>query len=131
VRWERTTFVVLIVTMLVVTLGSMGMITRTSSLQPLAFPWGVLVWMIAMVVYGIATWRTRLLPRSAALAFLFLEPGSILLGLALNPIVPIHDHGGYSGAVAKGFALAAMARGLRDVAQSAEVGPFASETEPA
>jgi hypothetical protein len=119
VQSERGTFLALIVSMIAVSMGSIGIATRTPSLQVLAFPWGVLVWMIAMVLYGIATWRTHLLPHSSAVAFLLLEPGSILLGIALNPIVPIHDHGGYSGAVAKGMALWAIARGLRDIAQRA------------
>jgi hypothetical protein len=85
--------------------------------------------MIAMVVYGIATWRTRLLPRSSAIAFLLLEPSSLLLGIALNPLVRIHDHGGYSGAVAKGIALAAMARGLRCFAERTGAGELVSEQE--
>jgi hypothetical protein len=46
------------------------------------------------------------------------KKGSIFLGIALNPVVPIHDHGVYSGAVAKGIALAAMARGLRIMAKA-------------
>jgi hypothetical protein len=40
---------------------------------------------------------------------MLLEPGSVLAGLALSPIAPIHDRGTYSGAVEKGIALAFLA----------------------
>src|SRR4051812_46382074 len=61
---------------------------------------------------GVATDRPRL-GRSFRL-----EPGSILTGLALSPIAPLHDRGAYSAGIEKGLALALIAWELRSLVYS-------------
>ena len=79
----------------------------------LAFPGGAIIWTVGLIWYGIATWRAGVFPRYVGLALILFEPGSILTGLALSPISPLHDHGAYSAGIEKGAAMALLALGFR------------------
>ena len=89
-----------------------GLVWNISALVGFTAVVGILSWIVGLVVYGIATWKTGVLPWWSAVAIILFEPGSVAFGLALSPIAPIHDRGAYSAGVEKGIALAVVAIGL-------------------
>lgn len=114
-RWERTAFRVLMFTMALVFCGNIGLVAGVPALTVFTMPWGALGWVVAMLLFGIATWRLGVLPKSVALGIMLLEPGSVLAGVALLPIAPVYDRGAYSGAVEKGLVVALLAWGMAAV----------------
>jgi hypothetical protein len=109
---ERVGFALLMVASVLVFLGNVGLLADQPLLATFSFPWGALLWCLGMIVFGVGTWRTAALPRAVAVAIILLEPVSILTGLALSPIAPLHDRGAYSAGVEKGAAVAVVALGL-------------------
>jgi hypothetical protein len=93
-------------------LGNVGVLTNFPWLAKFGFPWGALLWMAGLIVFGFGTWTTGTAPWYVGLALILLEPGSLLTGLALAPLAPLHDRGAYSAGVEKGFALAVVAFAL-------------------
>jgi hypothetical protein len=93
-------------------MGNVGLLSSQLILAAFSFPWGALLWTIGLIAFGVGTWKAKALPRYVGLALILLEPGSILTGLALSPIAPLHERGGYSAGVEKGLVLAFMAAGL-------------------
>ena len=116
---EMLGFWVLIVSMALVFLGNLGLLIDAPMLAVLSFPFGALLWIVTMLVFGVATWKTKVLPWYVGLALILFEPLSIATGLALSPIAPLHDRGGYSAGVEKGVAIAVIAVGMRAFARAA------------
>lgn len=110
---ERIGFYSVMIASTLVFSGNIGLLTDQPMLSVLAFPWGAVLWAVGLIVFGLGTWKAGKLPKYVALALILLEPGSILTGLVLSPIAPLHDRGGYSAGVEKGLALAFIAYGLR------------------
>ena len=92
--------------------GQIGLISGVERLAPLAFPVGALLWLAAMAVYGVGTYRAGVVPKRVGVAIALLEPGSILTGIALSPLVGLHDRGNYSGALEKGVVMLLIAAAL-------------------
>jgi hypothetical protein len=112
---ERTGFYAVMIASALAFLGNVGVTTGQTLLAVFGFPWGAVLWTLGLILFGIGTWQARLLPRYVALALILLEPGSILTGLALSPVAPLHDRGAYSAGIEKGLALALIACGLRSL----------------
>jgi hypothetical protein len=111
-RFERVTFWVLIVASALAMTGQIGNVFEIHPLQVLGFPLGAIAWMIGMIVYGIAIWRPRIVPWYSALALILWEPGSIVTGVLLAPISPLHERGGYSAGLEKGLGTLLIGVGL-------------------
>ncbi|WP_104524964.1 hypothetical protein [Blastococcus atacamensis] len=118
-RWERVSYgvaqVALVLTMTATAAWGLGF----DGLAFLGFPLGALAWMAGLISWGSALIRAGVLPASAGWSLILLEPGSIAAGVALSPIAGLADHGGYSGALAKAVALAAVSVALRRWAAAA------------
>ncbi len=113
-RGERWSFRLVMAAMGAVLVGQAGVVLDVAALKVLGFPLGALLWLAALIPFGVATARAGVVPRRVGVALALLEPGSILTGLALAPIAGLADRGGYSGALEKGLVLALLAVGLRE-----------------
>jgi hypothetical protein len=109
---ERRAFRAVLATMTLVALGQVGVVLDVGPLTALAFPTGPLLWIVAMVPFGVATFRAGVLPRRVGIAIALLEPGSIVTGVLLAPVAGLADRGAYSGALEKGAVLALIAAAL-------------------
>lgn len=101
--------------LLVVSMSAVVVLTAPALLgQELVrhFTYAVPVWVLAMAAYGVATARAGVLPRWAGAGIALTEPVTIATGVALSPLVPLSEHGSFSGAVAHGVIFLALARGL-------------------
>lgn len=116
-RMERYSYWVVMIAWVLVYLGNLGLVFNVPVLLPLGFPGGAIVGAVGLIVFGVATWRARVLHWSAGLAFILWEPGSIATGLALAPISPLRDRGSYSAGIWKGFAIGMVAFGLQAVSR--------------
>jgi hypothetical protein len=114
-RWESTAFYFLMLASALVFLGNVGILTAQPLLATFSFPWGAILWACSLVGYGIATWKANLFPRYVGIAIVLLEPGSILTGLLLSQIAPLHPRGAYSAGIEKGLVLALVSIALRDL----------------
>ena len=110
---ERVGYAGVMTAMALVVLGNVGLVTDQPLLAAMSFPWGALLWTVALFFFGAGTWRAGVVPWYVGLALILLEPGSIVTGLLLSPIAPLHERGGYSAGVEKGLAVAIIAIGLR------------------
>jgi hypothetical protein len=119
-RLESASYVVVLIASALVCLGSIGLQLDIKPLLVLGFPGGALVWLVGLTCFGIGTLRAGVVPKKAGWGLILLEPGSILAGLALSPIAPLRDRGGYSGNVVKGTALLMVALALREIARRRE-----------
>jgi hypothetical protein len=81
------------------------------------------LWAIGLILFGMGTMLAGVLPRYAGVVMMLLEPGSVLAGLALSPIAPIHDRGTYSGAVEKGIGLALLALAMHTACERRRMVP--------
>ena len=113
-RGERLSFRLVIAAMAAVFLGQVGVVLDVAALKVLGFPLGALLWLAALVPFGVATVRARVVPRRAGIALALLEIGSILTGVVLAPVAGLAERGAYSGALEKGLVLALLAAGLRE-----------------
>ena len=120
-RWGHVAFGVLAVAMSLVLLGNAGVVLDVETLKTLGFPGGAMLWLVAMVPAGIATYRAGVLPRRVGVLMAALEPLSIVTGLALSPIAGLYDSGNYSGCLEKGIVVILIARSLRAAAAIPEV----------
>jgi hypothetical protein len=118
-RGERWSFRLVLGAMAAVLLGQVGVVLDIAVLKVLGFPLGALLWLVAMIPFGVATVRARVVPRRVGIALALLEPGSILTGLALAPVAGLAERGGYSGALGKGLVLALLAAGLLEERRAA------------
>jgi hypothetical protein len=112
-RVERAGFYAVMVASALTLVGSVGVLANQALLARLGFPWGALLWTVGLVSFGIGTLAARKVPPLVGITLILLEPGSILTGLALSPIAPLHDRGAYSAGVEKGLALLFIGLGLR------------------
>ncbi|GEM_PF-3412091 len=120
---ERYGFYAVLMASILAIVGNVGVLTGIRQLAVFGFPWGAVVWTVGLIAYGIGTWRAKILPRYVALALILLEPGSILTGLALAPVSPLHDRGAYSAGIEKGLVLAILAMGMRSLSGRRAVSP--------
>ena len=120
-RLERVTFWFLIIASCLTILGGIGNLLHSALLEHLGFPAGPLFWTAGLIVYGIACWRTRIFPRYVAVTLILFEPASILAGVALSPIAPLHDSGSYTGGVEKAVAVMILGYAIRQLAPSPQL----------
>jgi hypothetical protein len=116
-RLERYCYWVVMFAWILVFIGNLGLVFNIPALLPLGFPGGAIVGAVGLIVYGVATWRARVLPWYAGLGFMLWEPGSIATGLLLAPISPLRERGSYSAGIWKGFAIGLVALGLHAVSK--------------
>ena len=116
-QFESVSFYFLMTASALAFLGNTGVLTNEPLLASFGFPWGAILWMLGLVAYGIATLMAKVVPRYVAISIILLEPGSLLTGLALSPIAPIHDRGAYSAGIEKGLVLALLALGMKQLAR--------------
>ena len=107
-------FAALMIASGLVAVGNIGLIAGIPALEIFSAPWGILLWTVGLIFFGIGTIQAGVLPRYTGVVLMLLEPGSVLTGLALSPIAPIHDRGAYTGAVAKGIAMALIATAMHN-----------------
>jgi hypothetical protein len=110
--WGRAAGIAVIVTMVILMIGQVSLVIGLDFLTVLAFPAGVIAWLVAMIPFGVATAKARILPRRVGVALVLLEPGSILAGVALSPIAGLHDRGNFSGGLEKGLIVLMLAMAL-------------------
>ena len=117
-RLENITFWVVMIAWVLVLMGNLGLVFHVPALLPLGFPGGAIVGAMGLIVYGVATWRARVLPWYAGLGLILWEPGSIATGLLLAPISPLRDRGSYSAGLWKGFAIGMVTMGLYTITKA-------------
>ena len=78
---------------------------------------------MGLIVYGIASWRTRIFPRYVAATLILFEPASILTGVALSPIAPLHDSGSYTGGIEKAVGVLILGLAIRKFSISHQPAP--------
>jgi hypothetical protein len=61
-RVERYTFWVVMVAWFLVFVGNLGLVFDVPALLALGFPGGAIVGAAALIVFGVITWRTKVLP---------------------------------------------------------------------
>ena len=120
-RLERISFWTLIGACCLTVLGGIGNVAHNALLEHLGFPTGPVLWTVGLIVYGIATWRLRIFPRYVAWMLILFEPASILTGVALSPIAPLHDSGSYTGGIEKAVAVPILGLATRRFAVSPEL----------
>jgi hypothetical protein len=118
-RWVAASGVAVLVTMGMLLAGFTGLVLGVDALALLGFPLGALLWLVAMVPFGIATARAGVVPRGVGIALALLEPGSILAGVALSPLAGLHDRGNFSGGLEKGLVVLLLAAALGAAADRA------------
>jgi FtsH-binding integral membrane protein len=116
-RFETSSFYFLMAASALVFLGNVGVLINQAVLATFGFPWGAILWMLGLGVFGIATLMAKTLPLYVGISIILLEPGSLLTGLALSPIAPLYDRGAYSAGIEKGLVLALVALGMKRLAQ--------------
>ncbi len=99
----------------------------------LAFPAGLLVLTIGLVLTGVATLRVNEFPRWSGYLVIASEFLAVLTGFALSPISPIADHGDYSGALAHGVVWLLISLKLLGVRTDADASGYRTRelTQPA
>src|SRR5215467_5406665 len=100
-RLERVTFWALMNACCLTVLGGIGNVSHNALTEHLGFPAGPVLWTVGLIMYGIASWRIRIFPRYVAWTLILFEPASILTGVALSSIAPLHDSGSYAGGIEK------------------------------
>ncbi len=124
-RLERVTFWALMIACWLTVIGGIGNVLHNALLEHLGFPAGPLLWTVGLIVYGVATWRIRIFPRYVAWTLILFEPASILTGVALSPIAPLHDSGSYTGGIEKAVAVLILGLATRHFAASQPQAPAA------
>ncbi len=109
---ETAGYIAVMVSCALVMVGNVGVLFEIPSLALFAFPWGAILWTLAMIPFGIGTARAGVFPRFVGISLALLEPGSMLTGLLLAPIAPLQSRGCYSGGVEKGLVMAVVSMGF-------------------
>lgn len=123
---ERWGIRALIAGMAFVAVGNLD-IVLTNADSNFAFPLGALIVMGGLMAFGIGTARAGVFPRRVGVAIAASQLLTMATGVALSPLVPLHDYGSYSGGLAHGAVLLVLAASLRSYARSADsVAPFAA-----
>jgi hypothetical protein len=111
-RLERWSFRVVIASMALTLAGTTAVLLDIDALKMLGFPLGALLWLLATVPFGIATALAGVVPRYVGVALVLLEPGALLAGLLLSPILAVYDRGNYWSGVEKGLVIFLLAGSL-------------------
>jgi hypothetical protein len=82
------------------------------ALKALGFPLGALLFLAAMVPFGVATARAGVVPAHVGVALALLEPGSLIAGIVLSPVAGLHERGSYSAGLEKALVTFLLARAL-------------------
>jgi len=105
-RLERVGYVVMISSMAVVlVLGILMLLGALDGYFAVTMP----VWILSMIMFGIGTARAGVFPRWMGVAIALAQPLAMATGVALSPWIGLHDRGSFSGAVAHGTVLLAIA----------------------
>lgn len=112
-RFERASWFVVAVGCVLMLLGNIGLQFNIHSLSFLDAPLGPMIFLIALVLFGVGILAAGVLPKSAGWAVILLEPMSIGAAFLLLPIAPMFPRGTYSGNVGKGIALGMIAFAFR------------------
>lgn len=83
-----------------------------------AFPLGALIFIGGLLAFGIGTVRAGVFPWSVGVAIAVSQLLTMVTGVALSPLVPVHDYGNYSGALAHGLVMLFLAANLRALARN-------------
>lgn len=108
-----------VIGMAVTLVGQVGIITDTDLLTRLVLPAGVVIWLLGLVLFGIAMVRARVLPAWVGIAIALSQPLAVLAGLVLSPISPLSSTGDYSGAIGHGLVWLALGSALRRLRRDA------------
>ena len=116
-RWSAWT---LLGAMAAVVVGQPAFIFHSDALLPVAVA-GFVGFIAGTVSFGIALSRCGRLPKPLAVSLALTQLGTMAMGLALSPWVPLADDGSYSGAVVHGVVFTSIAiwllrRGRAEVA---------------
>ena len=112
---ERGAYRLVMAAMTATGIGNLGVVLGMKPLGLLAFPLGPLVWIPAMVAWGIGTVRAGVVPRRVGVAIAACQPLTMVLAAALSPLSPVENRGSYTGALANGLALAVIAFALHAI----------------
>lgn len=118
--FERWSARGLLAAMALVVAGQPALIFDQDWLLPVALV-GFLGFMAGTVAFGAALYRSRTVPGALAAGIAGTQIGTMAMGLALSPWVPLADDGSYSGAVVHGMVFTAaglwlLRREAREVA---------------
>lgn len=107
-RFERWAAWSLLGAMAVGVVGQPAFMFHNDALLPLAIV-GFIGFVAGTVSFGIALFRAGLLPKALAVGVALTQLGTMAMGLALSPWVPLADDGSYSGAVVHGVVFTSVA----------------------
>lgn len=107
-RFERWAAGVLLGAMALVVVSQPAFIFHTDLLMPFAIG-GFIGFLVGTVALGIAVYRLKVMPRALALGLALTQLGTMAMGVALSPWVPLADDGSYSGAVVHGVVFTSIA----------------------
>ncbi len=112
-RFGRFSWFAIVVASALMLLGNIGLQLNLQSLAFLDAPLGPMIFLFALVLFGIGILAAGVLPKIAGWAVILLEPMSIGAALMLLPIAPMFPRGAYSGNIGKGLALGMIALAFR------------------
>ncbi|MGE0601287.1 MAG: hypothetical protein AB7J35_16960 [Dehalococcoidia bacterium] len=107
-RFRRFGGRLLLASMTAVVIGQPGIIFDFDPLLVFAVI-GFAGFVIGTLAFGLGLYLDRALPAPLALGVMFTQVGTMAMGLALSPWVPLEDDGSYSGAIVHGFVFTALA----------------------
>jgi hypothetical protein len=107
-RFERWAARFLLGAMTIVVVGQPGIIFHNDAITAVAVV-GFISFLLGTLAFGFAVARARILPRPLGFALAFTQVGTMAMGVALSPWVPLADDGSYSGAVVHGVVFTALA----------------------
>lgn len=127
-QFERWSARLLLGSMALVVVAQPAFIFDVEPLLPLAIA-GFVGFVAGTVSFGAALYRLGLVSRPLAAGLAFTQLGTMAMGLALSPWVPLADDGSYSGAVFHGVVFSAAAlwlmKGEREKAKKKSDRPWA------
>jgi hypothetical protein len=107
-RFERWAGRALLASMGLVVIGQPGIIFDSTPLMGVALA-GFIGFVLSTLAFGIAVARAGIVPKPLGWALAFTQLGTMAMGLALSPWVPLADDGSYSGAVVHGAVFLSLA----------------------
>lgn len=112
-RLERVGWFAITVGSALMLLGNIGLQLNIRSLGFLDAPLGPMIFLFALLLFGVGIFAAGVLPKIAGWAVILLEPMSIGAAFMLLPIAPMFPRGAYSGNIGKGIALGMIAFAFR------------------